>query len=71
MAGTSEGGKKASKTNKKKFGKDFYVKIGRLGGMKSGTGGFYYGKRNYSEDDPRHPRNLGRLGGQTSKRKKK
>ena len=35
MAGSHEGGKKASVTNKKKYGDDFYKRIGRQGGSKS------------------------------------
>ena len=41
MAGTIEGGKKAAATNKLKYGKDFYGKIGRKGGKLGRTGGFY------------------------------
>lgn len=41
MAGTKEGGKAASKTNKAKHGADFYSKIGAKGGKKGKTGGFY------------------------------
>lgn len=40
MAGTKKGGLNAAKTNKKRHGKDFYKKIGALGGMKSRGGGF-------------------------------
>ena len=38
--GTKIGGLKAAKTNKKKYGKDFYKEIGRKGGLKSRGGGF-------------------------------
>lgn len=41
MAGTSEGGKQAAATNKKKYGSDFYRSIGAMGGKKGKTGGFY------------------------------
>lgn len=41
MAGTSQGGQNARDTNKKKYGEDFYARIGRMGGMKGRTGGFY------------------------------
>jgi len=41
MAGTIEGGKAAAATNKKKYGADFYAKIGAAGGKKGRTGGFY------------------------------
>ena len=40
MAGTLEGGKKAAKTNLKKYGKSFYADIGRKGGKNGNTGGF-------------------------------
>jgi general stress protein YciG len=35
MAGTRDGGRKASVTNKKKYGDDFYKRIGHQGGSKS------------------------------------
>ena len=41
MAGTIEGGKAAAKTNKEKYGADFYGKIGAMGGRKGRTGGFF------------------------------
>lgn len=41
MAGTLQGGKNAAETNKKKYGADFYKKIGAKGGRKGTTGGFY------------------------------
>jgi hypothetical protein len=41
MAGTGPGGKKAADTNKKKYGSDFYAKIGAKGGKLGKTGGFY------------------------------
>ena len=41
MAGTPEGGYKASLTNKAKYGADFFVKIGAKGGKKGRTGGFH------------------------------
>lgn len=40
MAGTSQGAKKAAKTNKERYGEDFYRKIGHKGGNINGTGGF-------------------------------
>lgn len=40
MAGTKEGGLKAAKTNLKKHGKDFYRRIGHMGGINDHTGGF-------------------------------
>ena len=41
MAGTKEGGVAAAKTNKKKYGADFYAKIGARGGKNGRTGGFF------------------------------
>lgn len=40
MSGTKAGGQKASATNKKKYGEDFYANIGRKGGQAGHTGGF-------------------------------
>lgn len=41
MAGTKAGGQAAARTNKQKYGPDFYAKIGAIGGKKGKTGGFY------------------------------
>lgn len=40
MPGTLAGGRKAAKTNKLKYGKDFYSRIGAIGGRNGHTGGF-------------------------------
>jgi len=40
MPGTVNGGKLAAKTNQRKYGKDFYARIGAMGGKKGTTGGF-------------------------------
>jgi general stress protein YciG len=40
MPGTVDGGKLAADTNMKKYGKDFYARIGAMGGKKGTTGGF-------------------------------
>lgn len=40
MSGTKIGGRKAATTNKRKYGEDFYRKIGHQGGQNSHTGGF-------------------------------
>ncbi len=40
MAGTKAGGLKAAATNKSKYGKDFYARIGAVGGRNGNTGGF-------------------------------
>lgn len=41
MAGTKAGGIAAAKTNKAKYGEDFYGKIGAKGGRLGRTGGFF------------------------------
>jgi len=70
MAGTTEGGRKASLKNKEKYGEDFYKNIGARGGKVTGiTKGFAIAK-SYPLDDPRHPSNAGRKGGTVSKRRK-
>lgn len=63
MAGTHEGGKKASITNKQKYGNDFYKKIGSKGGQNGHTGGFFA--------DRELARQAGSKGGRISKRTKK
>ncbi len=40
MPGTIPGGDKAAVTNKKRYGADYYKKIGAMGGKKSRGGGF-------------------------------
>ena len=40
MSGSRSGGLKASETNKKKYGKDFYKNIGRKGGKACVPKGF-------------------------------
>lgn len=60
MGATREGGLKAAKKNKEKD-PDFYVKIGRLGGLKS-SGGYF--------KDKEMARYYGRIGGKKSRRKK-
>lgn len=63
MAGTKSGGAKAAQTNKEKYGPEFYANIGRMGGIKGHTGGFY----NNSE----LARRAGKIGGTISRRTKK
>ena len=62
MPGTREGGMKAAATNKKRYGKNFYVSIGRKGGQMSSTGGF--------AANPELARAAGRLGGLKSRKRK-
>lgn len=40
MAGTKNGGRKAASTNRTRYGRDFYAKIGAKGGKNGHTGGF-------------------------------
>lgn len=40
MAGNKEGGLKAAATNKERYGKDWYARIGKKGGKNGHTGGF-------------------------------
>jgi len=63
MAGTKAGGKAAAETNKRNHGKDFYARIGALGGKKGRTGGFY-ANRDLA-------RAAGAKGGRISRRTKK
>lgn len=62
MAGTKVGGKKAAEKNKSKYGKDFYAKIGAIGGRKGTTGGF--------AANPELARIAGAKGGRISRRRK-
>jgi general stress protein YciG len=41
MPGTPGGGQLAAATNIRKYGKNFYAKIGAKGGQNGHTGGFY------------------------------
>ncbi len=40
MGGTLEGGKRASQTNKRKYGENFYQRIGKTGGLAKVPKGF-------------------------------
>jgi general stress protein YciG len=40
MAGTKAGAAKAAATNKKRYGDNFYARIGKKGGENGHTGGF-------------------------------
>lgn len=60
MAGTKAGGKLAAATNKKRYGKEFYVKIGAMGGKTSTGGGF--------AANPELARIAGRKGGLKSRK---
>lgn len=63
MAGTVTGGRSAAKTNKEKYGADFYAKIGAKGGRKGRTGGFFANRE--------LARIAGAKGGRISRRTKK
>lgn len=63
MAGTKIGGLKTAKTNYERHGKDYYVRIGAMGGKASTTGGFFANRE--------LARTAGRKGGLISKRRKK
>jgi uncharacterized protein len=63
MAGTKAGGEAAAKTNKAKYGADFYAKIGAAGGKKGKTGGFAANRE--------LARIAGARGGRVSRRTKK
>lgn len=68
MSGTKAGGALAAKTNKAKYGEDFYVRNGAIGGRMSRTGGFYVSK-DYPTDHPAHPSTAGRKGGKASRKR--
>lgn len=62
MAGTPKGGQLAAATNIRKYGKDFYARIGAMGGRLGHTGGFYA--------DRELARKAGAKGGRISRRGK-
>lgn len=62
MAGSRAGSIKAAEANKKRYGKDFYRNIGRIGGRNGHTGGF--------AANPELAKRAGAIGGKISKRGK-
>lgn len=60
MAGSKAGGLKAAKTNKERYGEDWYARIGRKGGQNGHSGGF--------ASNPELAKIDGAKGGRTSKR---
>jgi len=62
MAGTIDGGRKAAAKNRARHGKDFYARIGAIGGKKGKTGGFAANRE--------LARAAGRKGGRISRRRK-
>lgn len=70
MPGTKAGAKRAAETNKKRYGKDFYRNIGRIGGKKNpGTGGFACKVRGADGlTGPERASLVGAIGGSISRR---
>jgi uncharacterized protein len=66
MAGTIEGGRRSAATNIKKYGEDFYRKIGAKGGKNGKTGGFAAG-----DAGRERARTYGAIGGRISRRTKR
>lgn len=68
MAGTTQGGKAAAQTNKERYGKDFYAKIG----AKSNESWEKNGRkpRGFSAMTPERRRELGKKGGSISRKGK-
>lgn len=68
-AGTILGGKAAAQTNIKRYGEDFYRRLGALGGSaeKTKPNGFAWMAKN----DPERLSEIGSRGGRTSRRGKK
>lgn len=64
MSGTKPGGAKARKTNYAKYGKDFYARIGSMGGSKTGT------KPKGFAANPELASRAGAIGGRNSRRGK-
>ena len=56
MAGTKAGAKKASNTMKKRYGDDYFKRVGRLGGSS------YHSKPRGFASDPEQARIAGRKG---------
>lgn len=60
MVGTKAGGMKAATTIKAKYGKEFYINIGKKGGQNGHTGGF--------AANPELAKRAGAKGGRISRR---
>ena len=60
MSGTVSGGLKAAKTNKERYGENYYAEMGRKGGQNGHTGGFASNRE--------RARIAGAKGGRSSKR---
>lgn len=72
MSGTKVGGKRAARTNKLKYGSEFYEVIGRMGGKIGTTGGFHKSvcSCEYKPGEHKKAECAGALGGKISKRGK-
>lgn len=66
MAGTKLGGKRAAETNIKKYGADFYAKIGAIGGKKSGAD--LMTPKGFAAMTPAQRSAAGKLGGSVSRK---
>ena len=67
--GTKEGAKKASITNRLKYGDDFYKRIGSIGGQRGVSGGFACLEKGADGlTGPERARISGAKGGRISKR---
>ena len=67
MSGTVAGGLKASKTNRKLYGDNYYAEMGRKGGMSGHTGGFAANKELARKAGAKGGRSSRRAGGIQSK----
>ena len=67
MAGNKIGGLKAAETNKRKYGDDFFVNIGKRGGKKGKADGAIKG---FAAATPEQRAEWGRVGGKRSRRTK-
>ncbi len=59
MPGNKTGGQKTAETIRRRFGADYYQKLGQRGGKAGRTGGFYR--------DPERASQMGTIGGAISK----
>lgn len=65
MAGNKIGGAKAAQTNREKYGKDFYSRIGSVGGSRTKEDGAIKG----FAANPELARRAGAIGGSRSKKR--